>query len=158
PKDIEAFIDMFTDISGLFVINNESGWYEGWMLHDITVPDVADPREDGHAQFGKLTAADAAALAAIGARHNVPGATFTLDGNDVHLPAATDHFPDQQTNVVPLQVSIGAYNALQQSDLHSYWEFNYQGTNWVHPLYELPFTGGLPGSFEGGHVGELQSI
>jgi hypothetical protein len=22
----------------MFVINNESGWYEGWMIHDITVP------------------------------------------------------------------------------------------------------------------------
>ncbi len=29
PNDPRAFIDMFTDISGLFVINNESGWYEG---------------------------------------------------------------------------------------------------------------------------------
>jgi len=34
PKDPRAFIDIFTDISGLFVINNESGWYEGWMIHD----------------------------------------------------------------------------------------------------------------------------
>ena len=38
---------------------------------------------------------------------------------------------------------MGAYNALQQSDAHSYWEFNYT-TNWIHPLYELPFTGGFP--------------
>src|SRR5467141_4426429 len=30
PTDPRAFIDVFTDISGLFVINNESGWYEGW--------------------------------------------------------------------------------------------------------------------------------
>ena len=29
PNDPRAFIDIFTDISGLFVINNESGWYEG---------------------------------------------------------------------------------------------------------------------------------
>src|SRR5206468_1347843 len=29
PNDVRAFIDIFTDISGLFVINNESGWYEG---------------------------------------------------------------------------------------------------------------------------------
>src|ERR1051326_2145482 len=27
PNDPRAFIDVFTDISGLFVINNESGWY-----------------------------------------------------------------------------------------------------------------------------------
>jgi len=35
----------------------------------------------------------------------------------------------------------------QQSDTHSYWEFNYLGTNWIHPLYELPFTGGFPDNF-----------
>src|SRR3979490_2753159 len=33
PNDIRAFIDVFTDISPLFVINNEGGWYEGWMIH-----------------------------------------------------------------------------------------------------------------------------
>ena len=99
------------------------------------------------------------ALAAMGSGHNVSGAVFTTDGNDVQLPPSpTDHFPDVQTNVVPIQESMGAYNALQQSDVHSYWEFNYQGTNWIHPLYELPFTGGLPGSFEDGDVGALQSI
>ena len=35
PNDVRAFIDTFTDISGLFVINNESGWYEGWMIHCV---------------------------------------------------------------------------------------------------------------------------
>src|SRR5260370_41079189 len=34
PNNPRAFIDVFTDISPLFVINNESGWYEGWMIHD----------------------------------------------------------------------------------------------------------------------------
>ena len=53
-----------------------------------------------------------------------------------------------QTNVVPIQLSMGAYNALQQCDAHSYWEFNYT-TNWIHPLYELPFTGGIPGTLRG---------
>jgi hypothetical protein len=60
---------------------------------------------------------------------------------------------------------MGAYNAMQQSDVHSYWEFNYTGTNWIHPLYELPFTGGFPDNFgqapdtfEDGEIGELQSI
>jgi hypothetical protein len=42
PNDPGAFIDIFTDISGLFVINNESGWYEGWMDRDIPVPPVAE--------------------------------------------------------------------------------------------------------------------
>src|SRR4030095_4192073 len=158
PNDIEAFIDIFTDISGLFVINNESGWYEGWMIHDLLVAPMGDSRPDGHAQFGVILAADAAALAAMGSGNNVPGAVFTLDGNAAHAPSASDHLPDLQTNVVPIQESMGAYNALQQSDVHSYWEFNYQGTNWIHPLYEIPFTGGLPGSFEDGDVGALQSI
>jgi len=49
------------------------------------------------------------------------------------------------TNLVSLNLSMGAYNALQQSDAHAYWEFNYT-TNWIHPLYELPFTGGFPTS------------
>src|ERR1700732_1458613 len=40
PNDPRAFNDVFTDISPLFVINNESGWYEGWMIHVITVPNV----------------------------------------------------------------------------------------------------------------------
>src|SRR6266487_981772 len=62
PNDVGAFIDVFTDISGLFVINNESGWYEGWMIHDLVVPSIAPPRMDGHAQFGTITAEDAAKL------------------------------------------------------------------------------------------------
>jgi hypothetical protein len=67
--------------------------------------------------------------------------------------------------VVPIYESMGAYNALQQSDIHSYWEFNYLGTNWIHPLYELPFTGGFPDDFgqpadgfQDGEIGKLQSI
>jgi hypothetical protein len=52
---------------------------------------------------------------------------------------------------------MGAFNCLQQADCHAYWEFNYT-TNWVHPTYELPFTGGLPGSFEAGKVGALSSL
>jgi hypothetical protein len=157
PNDVRAFIDIFTDVSGLFVINNESGWYEGWMIHDLVVAPVAKPRPDGHAQFGTITAADAAALAKIGDGHNVPGRIFTVDGKAVRFPSETDHFPNVQTNVVPIQLSMGAWNTLQQSDGHAYWEFNYT-TNWIHPLYELPFTGGIPGTFEAGQVGALQSI
>ena len=157
PHDPGAFIDMFTDISGLFVINNESGWYEGWLIHDVTVPKVAAPRPDGHAAFGTITAADAAKLAAMGAGNNKPGAIFTVDGKTPHFPAATDHWPDRVSNTVPLQLSLGAYNATQQSDLHSYWEFN-QYTDWTPPTYELPFTGGLPGDFQNGQVGARSSI
>jgi hypothetical protein len=60
---------------------------------------------------------------------------------------------------------MGAYNAMQQSDAHNYWEFNYQ-TNWIHPLYELPFTGGFPDrratdpadTFGDGEIGREASI
>src|SRR5262245_12734213 len=167
PNDPGAFIDVFTDLSSLFVINNESGWYEGWMIWDLRVPGVADPREDGHAQFGKITAADSTLLQQMGAGNNATaGALFTVDGNAVRLPSANDHFPDvaAQSNLVPLYLSMGAYNCLQQSDCHSYWEFN-PYTNWVHPLYELPFTGGFssnlgqpPNTFEQGLVGQLSSL
>jgi hypothetical protein len=158
PNDVRAFIDIFTDISGLFVINNESGWYEGWMIHDLTVAPINNtPRPDGHAQFGTILKPDADALKAIGSGNNVMGNIFTTDGNPPHFPSPNDHFPDMQTNVVPLQLSMGAWNTLQQSDGHAYWEFNYT-TNWIHPLYELPFTGGIPGTFEAGQVGSLQSI
>lgn len=157
PNNGGAFIDIFTDISGLFVINNESGWYEGWMIHDVVVPSVAPPRKDGHAQFGMITAEDAAAIAIWGNHHNIPGNLFTMDGMAVHFPSANDHFPDRQTNVVPLFLSMGAYNCLQQSDCHSYWEFN-EYTNWVFPQYELPFTGGMPGAFKAGRQYDLQSV
>jgi hypothetical protein len=165
PNDPRAFNDVFTDISPLFVINNESGWYEGWMIHDITVPNVAPPRKDGHAQFGTITQRDAELLAGMGTGNNVPGHIFTVDGRPPHFPSASDHFPDVQTNLVPINESMGAYNAYQQSDVHSYWEFNYLGTNWIHPLYELPVTGGFPDNFgqppdafQDGEIGKLQSI
>ena len=165
PTNPKAFIDVFTDISPLFVINNESGWYEGWMIHDLVVPATAPPRKDGRAQFGTITTADARALWEMGQHQNVAGALLTVDGNPVHFPRQSDHFPDRQTNVVSIFESMGAYNAMQQSDVHSYWEFNYLGTNWIHPLYELPFTGGFPDDFGkapdtflDGEIGKLQSI
>jgi hypothetical protein len=165
PNDPRAFNDVFTDISPLFVINNESGWYEGWMIHDIAVPNVAPSRKDRHAQFGTITQHDAEVLRRMGTGNNVPGNIFTIDGSTPYFPSASDHFPDRQTNVVPINESMGAYNAYQQSDVHSYWEFNYLGTNWIHPLYELPFTGGFPDNFrqapeafQDGEIGKLQSI
>ncbi len=157
PNDVRAFIDIFTDIDPMFVINNESGWYEGWMIHDLTVAPVEPPRADGHAQFGTILQADADALKAMGSGNDVPGNRFTTDGNPVRFPSETDHFPDVQSNLVPIQLSMGAYNAMQQSDVHSYWEFNYT-TNWVFPLYELPFTGGVPGTFEAAQIGALNDL
>jgi hypothetical protein len=125
PNNPRAFIDVFTDISGLFVINNESGWYEGWMIHDLTVVPVnATPRRDGHAQFGTILPADAAVLKRMGSGNNVPGNMFTTDGNPVRFPNAKDHFPDRQSNVVQIYDCMGAYNSLHQSDAHSFWEFN----------------------------------
>ena len=154
PDDPRAFIDMFTDISGLFVINNESGWYEGWMLHDLRVPPVAEPHADGRARFGTITPADAAALAARGTGNNVPGRFFTFDGNAARFSAAGGTI---QGNTVGFSVSTGTFNAQQQSDVHAYWEFN-RGTNWIFPHYELPFTGGLPGTFPGLQYGRQSVI
>jgi len=33
-----------------------------------------------------------------------------------------------------------------------------QYTDWIFPFYELPFTGGIPGTFAAGRIGALQSI
>jgi hypothetical protein len=157
PDDVEAFTDIWTDVSGLFVINNESGWYEGWMIHDLVVPSVAPPRPSGHAQFGTMTGADATAVAAMGSHHNTPGKRFTTDGDGVRVPSETDRFPDRQTNLVGLTLSMGAWNCLQQSDCHAYWEFN-EYTNWTYPLYELPSTGGLRNKFAAGKQYDVRSL
>ena len=152
PNDPRAFIDIFMDFSGLFVINNESGWYEGWMISDIRVPRVAPPRPNGTAQFGTITQADFAAISARGTGNNsVVGNIFTGDGNRPRTGSVTDIFPipERQPNTVPHPVSMGAFNAQQQSDVHAYWEFN-RSTNWIFPHYELPFTGGVPGTFAAG--------
>src|SRR5215831_16581878 len=110
PDDPRAFIDIFTDIRGLFVINNESGWYEGWMIHDIRVAEVAPPDARGRAQFGKITPADARRLIVMGTGNNVPGNFFTVDGKAPRFPSPNDQFPDRVSNVVPLHLSMGAYN------------------------------------------------
>jgi len=126
------------------------------MLHDLRVPPVAAPFGDGRAQFGTMTPADAAALAAMGIGNNVPGNFFTLDGKAARFSSAGGGLPPIPGNTVGLSVSIGTFNALQQSDVHAYWEFN-RGTNWVFPHYELPFTGGLPGTFPALQY-QLQSV
>ena len=100
----------------------------------------------------------------MGTGHNVPGAIFTADGLPVHFPGGNEISQTANQRGADLP-EHGAYNSLQQMDAHPYWEFNYLGTNWVHPLYELPFTGGFPDSFgefpdtfEDGEIGALQSI
>ncbi len=147
PEDPAAFIDVFTDISGLFVINNEAGWYEGWLIRDLTVPaTVAALDSRGVNPWGTLTQEDFDALQARSAEGvNTLGSIFAADGGPVRLPAADDSFAEgRQGNTIGFPVSIGAFNSLQQSDIHAYWELN-PGTNWTFPLYELPFTGGLSG-------------
>ena len=154
PDDPRAFIDMFTDISGLFVINNESGWSERMDGFTTCACHLSrTPLADGRAQFGTMTPADAAALAARGPVTTCRARFFTLDGNAVRFSSAGGTIPG---NTVGFSVSTGKFNAQQQSDVHAYWEFN-RGTNWVFPHYELPFTGGLPGSFPGQQYG-LQSV
>jgi hypothetical protein len=144
PDDVRAFNDIFTDIRSLFVINNESGWYEGWMIHDLRVAPSTPEGQPGPAPIGMITFEDANLLAQMGSGNNkTPGNFFTVDGHAPRFPSRDDIFPERVTNLVPLNLSMGAYNALQQSDAHNYWEFNYQ-TNWIHPLYELLFAGGFP--------------
>ena len=157
PNNVKAAIDTFADFAGLNVINNEAGFYENWMIHDLVVAQVAGPRPDGHAQFGTILRADATALQAMGSHNNVPGHLFTTDANAPRPPSANDIFPNIQSNLVPLFVSVGTLNGLQVNDAHAYWEFN-PGTDWVFPLYEIPFTGGIPGTFAAGEVGAFSSL
>jgi hypothetical protein len=166
PNNPRVFIDVFTDISGLFVFNNESGWYEGWMIHDLTVAPVnATPRRDGHAQFGTILPADAAILKQMGSATTCPATCLPSTAIRSIFQTRQITFLSASPTPVPLYVSMGTYNSLQQSDAHAYWEFNYLGTNWVHPLYELPFTAGFPDNFgrapeafQDGEIGKLQSI
>ena len=146
PDDPAAFVDMFTDISGLFVINNEAGWYEGWLIRDLTVPTVISPVDSqGVNPWGTCTQEDFDSLPRNAETVNGLGSIFSLDGNGIRLPLARDDFANGDIgNTVGFPVSIGAFNSLQQSDVHAYWELN-PGTNWTFPLYELPFTGGLNG-------------
>lgn len=149
PNDVRAAIDTFTDIVGLPVLNNEAGFYEAWMFHDVVVPAVAAPRAGStSAQFGTITAADAAVLQTMGSHNDVPGNIFTQDGNAPRFGSPSDSFGTpggSQPNTVPVPVSVGTFNALQQGESHAYWEFN-TGTDWSPPQYELPFTGGIPGT------------
>jgi hypothetical protein len=93
----------------------------------------------------------------MGSANNAPGNLFTMDGNAPQFPTASDHFPDKQSNLVWFAVSVGTFNGLQVNDAHAYWEFN-PGTDWVFPAYELPFTGGIPDTFQDGQVGAFSSV
>ena len=117
PNDVAAFIDVFTDISGLFVINNESGWYEGWMIHDLRVADGrAAARGRPRAVRHHHRSADADAAAAMGNRQQRRRARSSRSTAARALPERDDHFPDRQTNVVPIQLSMGATTACSRRD------------------------------------------
>src|SRR5881628_25031 len=118
PNDVRAFIDVFTDIHPLFVINNESGWYEGWMIHDLRVAPVAAARPNGHAQFGTILQVDADQLLAMGTGNNVFGHLFTTDGGSVRFPSESDRFPDVHGNLVPIYLSMGDRKSTRLNSSH----------------------------------------
>jgi hypothetical protein len=161
--------DFFTDIAGLGPIQNESGWYEGWVIHDLVVPAIGAANTNGAATAGSITAEDATALAGLGGGNNVPGAVFTSDGNTPITgtnisqsatstnTAATNASPVPSLNTVAVYVSIGTFNALQRNDAHAYKQIN-RYTDWAFPAYEYPFTGGFEGTFETGFLGARSSI
>jgi hypothetical protein len=48
PGNVNAAIDTFADFVGLPVINNEAGFYESWMIHDVVV--AAQPFSSGRSR------------------------------------------------------------------------------------------------------------
>ncbi|MDP2345318.1 MAG: hypothetical protein Q8O67_30520 [Deltaproteobacteria bacterium] len=137
--DPHSRVELFTDVCGVAVINNESGWYEGWLISDVLIPEVRDADDAGRAPFGFMTQADADALLASGP-DRLAGTVLTDDG----LVAAADF-----ANVVSVPVSLGSWNALQGADAHAYKQLN-EHTNFTFPLYEFPATGGLTDGFARG--------
>ena len=117
-----------------------------------------DPRADGHAQFGELLAADADGARRAGERprrarralHDRRQRRSPAEP-DRSLPRRADERGADPAEHGGLQRAAAERRALLLG-------VQLPGTNWIHPLYELPFTGGLPGSFENGDVGALQSI
>jgi len=107
PNDVGAFIDIFTDHLWAFRDHNESGWYEGWMIHDLRVAPVAAPLPSGRPQFGTITAPR-------GCSCSDGEITTTLRGN-LHgrrqggaLPERHDHFSGPSEQHIPIQLSMGA--------------------------------------------------
>jgi hypothetical protein len=157
PNDPRSLIDIFTDVCGLIVINNESGWYEGWIMHDVRVPEIGKPDEKGHAPFGLITEGDAKILKGLGTGQDVPGHLLTVDGNPPD-PFGDHAVKTQGANLVTVPVSLGAWNALQGEDAHAYWELN-EYTNFTFPLYEVPTTGGFDETYaRGWQYGPLGGI
>ena len=115
------------------------------MIHDLQVAQVAAARARRPCRSSaRSPPTDAKLLAAMGSGNNVPGNIFTIDGNAAALPEPERPLPRQGRPTSCRSSSAWARTTRSSSrDAHNYWEFNYT-TNWVHPLYELPFTGGFP--------------
>ena len=56
------------------------------MLYDIEVPTVAPPRPGGHAPVRAHHVSRRATTSMMGAHNNIPGHTFTTDGNAPRFP------------------------------------------------------------------------
>jgi hypothetical protein len=121
------------------VINNESGWYEGWMIHDLTSArrGAASRRAS---TIRTMTYADAVAIAA--------GATITtsLENSSratakmTPFPRMSDHFPDRRRSRVR-SIEHGRVQLPAAERLSCLLEFN-EYTTGFFPLFEIPSTGG----------------
>jgi hypothetical protein len=162
PADPATPIGVYLDIAGLQPAMAEGGSYELFALYNTLVPPVAAARANGQAQFGTITAEDAAILAKQGTGNNVPGNIFTLGGGAPKFYSPTDVWPTSGSNVVTFPVNCGIFNALASGDAHAYFEFK-PATNMVFPHHEFPFTGGvLPfyppgGAYAAGVLGQINS-
>ena len=99
---------------------------------------------DGHAQFGTITARGRRRCSQRwAAGNNVPGQLLHRRRQGAALPEPERSLPGQgdQRRAAPAQ--HGRVQLAPAVATPHYWEFNYT-TNWIHPLYELPFTGGFP--------------
>ena len=109
PNDPGAFIDIFTDISGALRHQQRVGLVRG----------LDDPRPRRAADVGPLRGRRPRAVRdddagrrdrarGAGRRQQRPGPRLHAStAMPPRLPSASDHFPDVQTNVVPLQLSHG---------------------------------------------------
>lgn len=136
-------VDYFTDVCGVQPIESESGWYEGWLVHDLKVPPVADAEGQpihvapgaGSVTTSLLTQADADRLAEMGEGENVPGNLFTVDGLPPKNGTLGQTTTSGEANVISVFVSLGTWNALRGEDAHAYFRLDAH-TNWVAPSNE----------------------
>jgi hypothetical protein len=141
--DPETKVDYFTDVCGVQPVQSESGWYEGWLVHDLKVPPVADAQGRpiqiapgaGSVTTSLITQADADRLAEMGEGENVPGQLFTVDGLPPKNGTLGQTTSGGEANVLSVFVSLGTWNALRGEDAHAYFRLDQQ-TNWVAPPNE----------------------